>query len=500
MRAYLTAEWGKAVARPYYRIYLTVMAAWWTGREGMFQGSFGECLSLLIPFFSAGIYLAVIVADAVFSDQYKTGTLKNEVSYGIPRERIYLGKLATAAAAGLLLVFLTLLAYAVLCRLLIPAGPEDWQAVQTFLFRLLAAVPLWLGALALTMAVMFNVGQTIPVMVVVLLLLAGLGPVFRGMMRLAGGWRRCSTVSPSPPPWIWAPCPCGIRPTCSGAGGWACCGRRAAPPSAWPCSPGGTFTEKREGETVLNYIKAELWKVSRRQVFYILLALLVLCTAVFTGTSSLKGFPSLAAAVSNTMITGFLAAPLLVQLVDGGGADTLKNELSFGLSRGRIYWGKLCASLLLGAGICALLVGGSLLAGWLLLPHGAEGEAAWALNVVGFCLLGALPVWCGLFAMCHTLALLVRSTAAWVAGYYLTFFVGQPILVFLAMLLFNVYEATETFSLVTAILMPYSLLMPAVLEDWLTSQYQLWCWGVGLGWLTAATGVGMLIFTRKNVR
>ena len=56
---------------------------------------------------------------------------------------------------------------------------------------------------------------------------------------------------------------------------------------------------------MLNYIKAELWKVSRRQVFYILLALLVLCTAVFTGTSSLKGFPSLAAAVSNTMITGF---------------------------------------------------------------------------------------------------------------------------------------------------------------------------------------------------
>lgn len=27
MRAYLTAEWGKAVARPYYRIYLAVMAA-----------------------------------------------------------------------------------------------------------------------------------------------------------------------------------------------------------------------------------------------------------------------------------------------------------------------------------------------------------------------------------------------------------------------------------------------------------------------------------------
>ena len=164
MRAYLTAEWGKAVARPYYRIYLAVMAAlaaalaliwWWTGREGMFQGSFGECLSLLIPFFSAGIYLAVIVADAVFSDQYKTGTLKNEVSYGIPRVRIYLGKLLTAAGAGLLLVFLTLLAYA---------------------------------ALSLTMAVMFNIAHTIPMMVIVLTILMGLGPTLRGMMGLGTGW------------------------------------------------------------------------------------------------------------------------------------------------------------------------------------------------------------------------------------------------------------------------------------------------------------------------
>ena len=250
---------------------------------------------------------------------------------------------------------------------------------------------------------------------------------------------------------------------------------------------------------MLNYIRAELWKVSRRPVFYVLLALLAACAALFTVLYS-STFAYLAEAVSTTMVTGFLAAPLLVQLVDGGGPDTLKNELSFGLSRGRIYWGKLCAALALGLGFCLLLVGGSLLAGWLLLPHGAEGEAVWALSVVGFCLLGALPVWCGLFAMCHTLALLVRSTAAWVAGYYLTFFIGQPVLVLLAMLFFNIYEATPAFTLLTAVLMPYSLLMPAVLEDWLTGQYQLWCWGVGLGWLAAAAALGLLLLARRDVR
>lgn len=193
MKCYLTAEWSRIMLRPYYRIYLSVMVAlaallamiwWWTGQEGMFQGSFGECLSLLVPFFAAGLYLAIVVADAVFSDQYKLGTLKNEVSYGLPRARIYLGKLTAAAGAGLLLVFFSLLAYAVLCRLLIPPGAEDWMEIQVFLFRLLAAIPLWLGALALTLAVMFNVGQTIHMMVIVLTLL---GPVFRGLMRLAVG-------------------------------------------------------------------------------------------------------------------------------------------------------------------------------------------------------------------------------------------------------------------------------------------------------------------------
>ena len=145
-------------------------------------------------------------------------------------------------------------------------------------------------------------------------------------------------------------------------------------------------------------------------------------------------------------------------------------------------------------------MGGSLLAGWLFMPHGGAGEAEAGLELVGFCLAGALPVWCGLFTACHTLALLVRSTATWVAGYYLTFFIGQPLLVFLAMLLFGMYEATAGFSLFTAALMPYSLLMPAVLTDWQTGQYQLWCWGVGLGWVALGAGIGLILFRRKNVR
>ena len=81
---------------------------------------------------------------------------------------------------------------------------------------------------------------------------------------------------------------------------------------------------------MLNYIKAELWKVLHRRGVYVLLALLLLCTALFFMLYSYGGFSSLAKGISVTMVVGMLAAPLLVQLVDGGTADTLKNELSFG--------------------------------------------------------------------------------------------------------------------------------------------------------------------------
>lgn len=58
----------------------------------------------LYAFFSAVLYpmllLPPIFAVTAFDDQYGHGTLKNELVYGIPRSRAYLGKLAAGALAG----------------------------------------------------------------------------------------------------------------------------------------------------------------------------------------------------------------------------------------------------------------------------------------------------------------------------------------------------------------------------------------------------------------
>ena len=248
---------------------------------------------------------------------------------------------------------------------------------------------------------------------------------------------------------------------------------------------------------MLNYIKAELWKASRNRGMYALVLFLLLSTGLFAWTMlAAHAFAPMASAASTTMLLGILVAPLLTQVVDGGIWRTVKHEVSFGLSRRRIYLGKLAAGLLLGLGLCLLLLGGYLAVGWLVLPHGTGEEDVAALSGVGVSLMGALPVWCGVYSLCHMLVILIPSTAVWMGVYYLLNFFGQPILVSLMTAVFHMPSG----GVLQVILMPTSLLMPNVLPDWLTWEYQQWCWLVGMGWLAATTGLGLFRFGRREIK
>lgn len=247
---------------------------------------------------------------------------------------------------------------------------------------------------------------------------------------------------------------------------------------------------------MLNYCKAELWKAFRHKGTYVLVLILAVLTGLFTALMlSAEAFYQMASAATTTMLLGLLVAPLLTQLVDGSSISTLKNEVSFGVGRGRIYLGKLVAGLLLGLGLCLLLLGGYLLTGWLVLPHSPEEDLT-ALAVVGFTLLGALPIWCGVYSLCHMMAMLIPSTAGWLSIYYVLTFFGQPILVHLI----ATFTTGRMSNLIQAVLMPMSLLMPNYLSGWITWEYQVWCWAIGLGWLAATTGLGLFCLGKKEIK
>ena len=142
--------------------------------------------------------------------------------------------------------------------------------------------------------------------------------------------------------------------------------------------------------------------------------------------------------------------------------DTLKNELSFGLTRGRVYLGKLAAALILGLALCGVLLVFCLGGGWLLLAHDQPENERINAAVLAFALLGALPLWCSAAGVCHLAAMNIRSPGAWVTAYYMMFFFGQPMLVVLVNLFVDRTFNIDSGGLLQAVLLPYSLTMPPV--------------------------------------
>ena len=163
MGNYLSAECYKAVHRKYIYIFsatmLGLVAAFMLllRIEGMSQSGDGmlmvqrvsvsDLLGILAMALSAGLYFLRIAADIVFSDQYKYNTLKNEVSYGLPRWQIYLGKLTASALMAGILCLVLMGGYIGIGCVLFPAGEDFGTNLATFAKWLLIALPLWLGGL-----------------------------------------------------------------------------------------------------------------------------------------------------------------------------------------------------------------------------------------------------------------------------------------------------------------------------------------------------------------
>lgn len=169
MRNYLAAECYKVFRRKYFYFALAgalvlegilLWGCWLTsswGNEGM---NFYSASTLVAVMLSIGVYATVITSDMVFSEQYKQNTLKNEVSYGLPRVRIYLGKLVMATLVSILAAVVMVVLYVAGCGVLLPHGDTDATALALIGYSLLGAFPLWLAAQGITMACYFMVRNT----------------------------------------------------------------------------------------------------------------------------------------------------------------------------------------------------------------------------------------------------------------------------------------------------------------------------------------------------
>ena len=88
---------------------------------------------LLEAFFEAalfvGLFIAPIFAVVTFDDQYRNGTMKNEIVYGIPRSHIYFGKLIAGWVVGTLASLLAAGFYWGAAAVISPRPSEEFSLI-----------------------------------------------------------------------------------------------------------------------------------------------------------------------------------------------------------------------------------------------------------------------------------------------------------------------------------------------------------------------------------
>lgn len=177
----IQAEIYKLTRRPYFYVFNLCCAAFallvigclayikYTAPANQDAVNFPFSLNILLMGMPVGLYLVAVGGDAVFSEQYKYNTLKNEVSYGLTRVQVYLARLVVTLLLMIVVFVVTIGVYllASLALLGIPSdemammslGMTAAQSVQMMMqmlgYYILASFPLWLGALSLAIACYF---------------------------------------------------------------------------------------------------------------------------------------------------------------------------------------------------------------------------------------------------------------------------------------------------------------------------------------------------------
>lgn len=168
MLNYIRAETYKLLHRKYTYIALGIMmvlealfaAGFAFHNSHSFATPFGGAIECIVELGGIGFCTCLLTGDIVFAGQYKNSTLKNEVSFGLSRTRIYLGKLLAQTLLSIAYMVIMLGFFLALCAICLPHNigkgfPSDTDALIVVGYFLAAAFPLWIGGQAATCACMF---------------------------------------------------------------------------------------------------------------------------------------------------------------------------------------------------------------------------------------------------------------------------------------------------------------------------------------------------------
>lgn len=281
---------------------------------------------------------------------------------------------------------------------------------------------------------------------------------------------------------------------------------------------------------MLNYIRAELYKATHRLYTWIMLGLILLGEGfmflVWFDNRKYTTFYEAVSVVGMMMVLGFFATIFTCDIVFAGQHQngTLKNEVSFGLSRDKIYLGKFITMTLLSIAAMVIALGVYLAVCRLMLPDYSVnaayipeidayegGGALAALELIGLAVLAEFPVWLGCQAIiCAASFLLNSAIVANVTALgivigshfiiqFFSLFIRSDSLV--AQLLEKIYQwlpYEPLFAIYPGVANLQTGPTPVILEiDWIGIRN---CWIIGGFWLIFATALGLYFFRKKEIK
>lgn len=259
---------------------------------------------------------------------------------------------------------------------------------------------------------------------------------------------------------------------------------------------------------MLNYIRAEFYKVLHRKCVWITLAVALALEALFTlGWASIHingtkvDFSSGIETLVFLLDVGFYATLFTGDMVFAGQYrhGTLKNEVSFGLSRARAYLGKLMTQTALSVLFCVVMVGFYLALCAITQSHDPLLDTE-AFHRAGYCFAAAFPLWVGVQAMTCAMMFLIKSELGGALA-ALGIFAVLPNMVWLASVLISGSDGRPLGEALMAIYnhMPTIILSAAAENpvDWALCGK---AWIVGAAWFAAFTAIGLCGFRKKEIK
>lgn len=259
---------------------------------------------------------------------------------------------------------------------------------------------------------------------------------------------------------------------------------------------------------MLNYLKSDCYRVVREKTIYIyaiaFAGIVIAAALVLAGVAKAAGtdFPYantrfLFLNIQTTCGAAVMAFYFLENMIIGEEIQhkTLKNSVSYGISRGKIFWEKFLLGVLIVIPIALVVIGCSVASGYLLLEH----SEIWYLESLLKVLVGCFPLALATIALYHVLMLLCESMNM-TLGVFATVYVVIPMISRWLGLRYEVFAKIYRYS-------PYGLMTETqrmedgrVLMGGNTPEGMMTCWAVGISLTAVTLLIGYILFQKKEIK